>query len=93
MIVSASDLVLKPWLLGRGVNLPMPVILVGAIGGAFSMGVIGLFVGAVTLAIAHELIQAWIYPEQAADEPDSGEGPDVAGQGSRAVDGSVRDRS
>ena len=35
-VVSVSDTFLKPLLLGRGVETPMLVILVGAIGGAIS---------------------------------------------------------
>jgi hypothetical protein len=37
--------VLKPLLLGRGVDVPMPVILVGALGGMATGGIIGMFVG------------------------------------------------
>ena len=46
LAVSVSDTVLKPIFLGRGVSTPMPVILIGAIGGMLSEGIIGLFVGA-----------------------------------------------
>ena len=41
---------LKPLLLGRGVEVPMLIILIGAIGGMIRAGIIGLFVGAVVLA-------------------------------------------
>jgi predicted PurR-regulated permease PerM len=66
MIVSMSDMFLKPLFLGRGVDVPMPVILVGAIGGAMSSGVIGLFVGAVVLAIGYQILVTSI--EENADE-------------------------
>ena len=62
VIVSLSDNVLKPLLLGRGVEIPMLVVLVGAIGGAIYAGFIGLFLGAVILAVAYELLIAWIHP-------------------------------
>lgn len=69
LIVSTSDAWLKPLLLGRGVATPMLVILLGAIGGAILDGVIGLFVGAVVLALGYELFMAWLtYGETQKDE-------------------------
>lgn len=60
VIAGASDAFLKPLLMGRGVDVPMPVILVGAIGGMIVYGIVGLFVGAVVLAVAWELMEAWL---------------------------------
>jgi len=68
IIVSASDAVLKPMLLGRGVDTPMLVILIGAIGGAIVSGIIGLFTGAVILALGYELFAAWMAPDEAQGE-------------------------
>ena len=59
-IVSISDSFLKPMFLGRGMDIPMLVILIGAIGGAFTAGFIGLFVGAVVLAVGYQLMIAWM---------------------------------
>ena len=61
IIVSSSDAVLKPLLLGRGVDVPMLVILLGAIGGMMLSGIIGLFVGAVVLALFYQLLVAWMH--------------------------------
>ncbi len=58
LIVSGSDTFLKPLLLGRGVDVPMLVILLGAIGGMMLSGIIGLFVGAVVLALFYQLLVA-----------------------------------
>lgn len=58
--VSTSDAFLKPLLLGRGVDVPMVVILMGAIGGMIMSGIIGLFVGAVILSVGYKLLVAWI---------------------------------
>ena len=58
IIVSASDAFLKPLLLGRGVDVPMLAILLGAIGGMMMSGIIGLFVGSVVLALSYKLFQA-----------------------------------
>jgi predicted PurR-regulated permease PerM len=60
LLVSVSDGILKPFLLGRGVSVPTVVILIGAIGGMISDGIIGLFVGAVVLAVGYELAIAWL---------------------------------
>jgi predicted PurR-regulated permease PerM len=56
----ASDNVIKPILMGRGVDIPMLVILLGAIGGMVMGGIIGLFIGAVMLAFAYKVFQTII---------------------------------
>jgi predicted PurR-regulated permease PerM len=66
VIVAASDLVLKPLLLGRGVDAPMMVILLGAIGGMIVSGIVGLFIGAVVLAVGYKLFQAWVEKDNPA---------------------------
>ncbi len=60
LIVGAIDGVLRPFLMGRGVDIPMVVVLVGAIGGMLLMGMIGLFVGAVIFALAYKLFMLWL---------------------------------
>jgi predicted PurR-regulated permease PerM len=60
IIISGADTFLKPIFLGRGVDVPMLVILLGAIGGMMAFGILGLFVGAVILAIAYKVFQALI---------------------------------
>jgi predicted PurR-regulated permease PerM len=64
IVVSMSDAFLKPLLLGRGVEVPVLVILIGAIGGMIYSGIIGLFVGAVVLALGYELFKAWLQEER-----------------------------
>ena len=58
--LSLLDNILKPILLGRGLKTPMAVIFVGAIGGLLSSGVIGLFIGAVILALGYDLFLLWL---------------------------------
>ena len=65
LVVSGCDGFLKPILMGRGVDAPMLVILIGALGGMMLSGIIGLFVGAVVVAITYTLFMAWIEKEQA----------------------------
>jgi len=66
LVVSVSDAFLKPLFLGRGVEVPMPVILIGALGGMMMSGVVGLFVGAVVLALGYQLALAWVQREAPA---------------------------
>ena len=60
ILVSMSDAVLKPMFLGRGVDAPMLVILLGAIGGMITSGIVGLFIGAVILALGYKLLRVWV---------------------------------
>lgn len=55
-----SDNVLKPLLLGRGVDAPMPIVLIGALGGMMASGLIGLFLGATLLAVAYRIFMDWV---------------------------------
>ena len=59
-----ADNLLKPLLLGRGVDAPMPVILIGAIGGMVSAGIVGLFIGAVLLAVGYKAFMLWVDDEE-----------------------------
>jgi predicted PurR-regulated permease PerM len=60
VVAGMADNVLKPLLLARGVEAPMPVILIGALGGMVWAGIIGLFVGAVLLAVGYQLFMEWV---------------------------------
>ncbi|BAN48102.1 AI-2E family transporter [Metapseudomonas resinovorans] len=70
-IAGLSDNVLKPMLLGRGVAVPMPVVLIGALGGMVTNGIIGLFIGPVILAVGYELFMSWVRQPLAADSPEA----------------------
>ncbi len=65
LLAGASDNILKPLLMGRGLDIPMPVILIGAIGGMIAAGIVGLFAGAVVLSIWYKLFGAWLAQEAA----------------------------
>jgi predicted PurR-regulated permease PerM len=67
------DNFLKPLLLGRGLEVPMIVIFMGAIGGLLMSGIIGLFVGAVVLALGYKVFNAWLHVEPS--NPSAGERP------------------
>lgn len=60
IVAGMADNVLKPMLLGRGVDAPMLVILIGAIGGMVAGGMTGLFLGAVLLAVGYQVFMQWV---------------------------------
>ena len=60
LLAAFSDAILKPLLLGRGIEIPVGVILIGAIGGLILHGLIGLFVGAVVFSIGYRLWGTWM---------------------------------
>lgn len=60
IVVALLDNVLKPMLLAKGLQTPMIVILIGAIGGMIFQGILGLFIGPVVLAIMHNLYTSWV---------------------------------
>lgn len=76
-IVSISDSFLKPLFLGRGMDIPMLVILLGAIGGMIMSGIVGLFLGAIVLALGYTILMAWMEtdelnnPRQPAEEAEA----------------------
>ncbi|WP_343234474.1 AI-2E family transporter [Microvirga terrestris] len=76
VIVGLSDNILRPLMLGRGVEVPMLVILMGVLGGMIVDGLVGLFVGPVLLAVSYVLLLEWLRQHPAGgrhsnDEPTS----------------------
>jgi predicted PurR-regulated permease PerM len=75
LVVSGmADNVLKPLMLGRGVDAPMPVILLGALGGMAAAGILGMFVGATLLALGYQIFTGWIVtnPDAPRAHPEGG---------------------
>ena len=70
LVAGMADNVLKPLMLGRGVDAPMPVILLGALGGMATAGILGMFVGATLLALGYQIFMGWVAPSP--DAPGSG---------------------
>ncbi|WP_422421057.1 AI-2E family transporter [Pseudomonas sp. GZD-222] len=58
-IISGVDNVLKPYLISRGGNLPLVIVLLGVFGGLLAFGFIGLFIGPTLLAVAYSLLLDW----------------------------------
>ena len=81
LLTGLADNVLKPLMLGRGVDTPMPVILFGALGGVASGGILGMFVGAVALALGYEIFMAWVRKDRPREEEPAAEiSTDAVGQ-------------
>ena len=72
LVAGSVDNVLKPLMLARGADAPMPVILLGALGGMATEGIIGLFLGAVILALGYRLLMAWVYHDHGHEEDAKG---------------------
>ena len=73
LVVSGmADNVLKPLMLGRGVDAPMPVILLGALGGMAAAGILGMFVGATLLALGYQLFTGWVATSPEAPQVHTG---------------------
>ncbi|MFV3333227.1 AI-2E family transporter [Pseudomonas sp. NY15437] len=68
-VISGVDNILKPYLISRGGNLPLVVVLLGVLGGLLSFGFIGLFLGPVLLAVVYNLVSAWVASSQRPPPP------------------------
>ena len=64
LVISRVDNFLKPYLISRGGNLPLVVVLMGVFGGLFAFGFMGLFLGPTLLAVAYSLVSDWIASNQ-----------------------------
>jgi predicted PurR-regulated permease PerM len=74
LVAGMADNVLKPLMLGRGVDAPMPVILLGALGGMAAAGILGMFVGATLLALGYQIFMGWVAtsPDAPRTHPEGG---------------------
>ncbi len=63
---SLADNVLKPVVMGRGLTTPALVIFIGVVGGTLAHGIVGLFIGPIILAVAWELLTAWVRDGEAS---------------------------
>ncbi|MGE8498261.1 MAG: AI-2E family transporter [Pseudomonas sp.] len=59
-VISGVDNILKPYLISRGGNLPLVVVLLGVFGGILAFGFMGLFLGPTLLAVAYSLLSDWV---------------------------------
>jgi predicted PurR-regulated permease PerM len=73
-----TDNVLKPLLIKRGADLSLLLILPGVIGGLLWLGIIGLFVGPVILAVTSRLIESWVSSGLGEEAPAHATSPPLA---------------
>lgn len=64
LLAGLSDNILKPLLMGRGSVVPMPVVVIGSLGGMMYAGIIGLFLGAVILSLWWGAFTVWLKIDQ-----------------------------
>ncbi|GAB6140829.1 AI-2E family transporter YdiK [Methylosoma difficile] len=60
IFVSSIDNVIRPILIKKGADLPLLLIFAGVIGGMIELGLVGIFIGPVLLAVTYTLLAAWI---------------------------------
>ncbi len=60
LAVALLDNIVRPWLISRGMTLPASLTILGVVGGVLAFGPIGLFFGAVVIALAHRLLLDWL---------------------------------
>jgi predicted PurR-regulated permease PerM len=90
VLAQLIDQVLRPVLIRRSADLSLLLILPGVIGGLLWLGVIGLFVGPVILAVGSTLLDGWIAAGLDEATPRSAEGvPPRAIEGERVASPSV----
>jgi predicted PurR-regulated permease PerM len=58
--IGVMDNLLRPILIQRGADLPLVLVFAGVVGGLLTLGLIGIFVGPVVLAVAYALVKAWV---------------------------------
>jgi predicted PurR-regulated permease PerM len=59
LVAITIDNVVRPIFVRFGANLPLLLIVAGVTGGLLSMGIVGLFVGPVVLAVTWRLFETW----------------------------------
>ncbi|HBX54677.1 AI-2E family transporter [Pseudomonas sp. UBA2684] len=74
-VISGVDNILKPYLISRGGNLPLVVVLLGVFGGILAFGFMGLFLGPTLLAVAYSLLNDWVADKGPATNPPVGGSP------------------
>ena len=66
VIVGGSDNVVRPILIGKGIEAPLAVVFLGVVGGILAFGFLGLFIGPTLLTVAYNLFQEWMRLEAPA---------------------------
>jgi predicted PurR-regulated permease PerM len=75
--VGMSDNVIKPILIGKSSDMPLILVMLGILGGAFAFGFLGVFIGPTLLAVAYTVLHDWTIGSSTARTlaPESGPAP------------------
>jgi predicted PurR-regulated permease PerM len=68
IVATTIDQFIRPFLIRRGADLPLLLIIAGVIGGLITFGLLGMFIGPVVLAVAYTLLDAWMAEGDAEGE-------------------------
>lgn len=59
LVVGMADNVVKPILIGKSSDMPLILVMLGILGGAFAFGFLGVFIGPTLLAVAYAVLHDW----------------------------------
>ena len=59
LATSVVDGVMRPYLIGREIKMPMALIFAGVVGGLIAFGMLGMFIGPMALAMGMRLWEGW----------------------------------
>jgi predicted PurR-regulated permease PerM len=76
LVIVNLDNFLRPWLIRRGADLPLLLIFVGVIGGIISLGLVGIFIGPLLLAVSYTLLNSWLQKEPASESTEAQTAPE-----------------
>jgi predicted PurR-regulated permease PerM len=68
LVSMTIDNFVKPILIKKGADLPLPLIFAGVIGGMITTGVMGIFLGPVILAVTYNLLKQWVESRPESDK-------------------------
>jgi len=74
LMVSTIDNLIKPWLIGFGIQMPLSLTILGVFGGFIAFGFLGLFVGPTLIGVLFTLLQAWRAAAETANLETSDQG-------------------
>ena len=60
VVVSGSDNIVRPLLIGKGTEAPLALVFLGVVGGILTFGFLGLFIGPTLLTVGYNLLQEWM---------------------------------
>ncbi len=78
VVVGTMDNFLRPFLIKMGADLPLLLIFAGVIGGLLTLGLVGIFVGPVVLAVTYTLLESWVNDVEPATVRDDARSGDAA---------------